>query len=55
MEPNDNARSCAQIANHQRVGRGIKRAFSGGNGGINKAVRRDEGKVNDIREKTWFL
>ena len=41
--------------NHQRVGGGTKRTFSGGNGDSKRAVTRDGAKVNEIREKNRFF
>lgn len=32
-----------------------KKTFSRGNRDNKKAVKRDEGKVNDIRERAWFF
>ena len=55
IETDDNARSRARIANHQRVGGGTKRTFSEGNGGSKRVVTKDGGKVNEIRERTRFF
>lgn len=55
IKTDGNAKSCAQIANYQKVGEGTKKTFLGKNRGSKGAVTRDEGKVNEIRNRTSFF